>query len=90
MKPVFKCDYCSQMGTEEEIKKHEPECYHNYDLKGCNTCVHKKFKHIDKDIVYECKKGRDIPKGQMYKDCELYKFDNNHNLFSAFSDMLFG
>ena len=31
MQPVFKCEYCRFMGTEEEVKKHEAECVDNYD-----------------------------------------------------------
>ena len=90
MKPVFKCEYCSEIGTEEEIKEHEPKCRYNYNLKSCNTCTHKIFKNSKKGFAYECKKGRDIPEGQMYKDCELYEFKTNTHLFSEFADCLFG
>ena len=41
MKPVFKCDYCDKMGTEEEIREHEEKCTENYDKKSCYTCKHR-------------------------------------------------
>ena len=37
MKPVFKCDYCQFMGTEEEVSEHEPKCFDNYDRRSCYT-----------------------------------------------------
>ena len=33
MKPVYKCDYCSFMGTAEEVEKHEPQCMENGKVK---------------------------------------------------------
>ena len=54
MKPVFKCDYCSKMGTEEEIREHEPKCFDNYDRRSCFTCIHKTMKTNDKQLCYEC------------------------------------
>ena len=76
MKPVFKCDYCKFMGTEEEVKGHEPKCSDNYDRKSCYTCMHKKIgRVVDKDvddivngkavIVYECRLGKEIPEGSL-------------------------
>ena len=79
MKPVFKCDYCSQMGTEEEIKEHEPKCLDNYDRRSCYTCVHKRTvcsHNIKEDKtmwIYECKLGKEIPKGKFFEFCESYK-----------------
>lgn len=82
MKPVFKCDYCSKMGTEEEIREHEPKCFDNYDRRSCFTCVHKTF---NKDCNYECKVGVEIPKGKLIEFCNSYekkeKPDTVANLF---------
>ena len=69
MKPVFKCDYCSKMGTEEEITEHEPKCFDNYDRRSCFTCVHKTFKGCN----YGCKVGIEIPEGKFFEFCESYK-----------------
>ena len=69
MKPVFKCDYCSKMGTEEEIREHEPKCFNNYDRRSCHTCKHKTFKGCD----YECKVGVEIPKGKLFEFCDSYE-----------------
>ena len=68
MKPVFKCDYCSFMGTEEKVAKHEVDCRDNYDRKNCHTCQHKKG-----FTKYECEAGKDIPEGKMYEFCDLYE-----------------
>lgn len=74
MKPVFKCDYCSKMGTEDEIREHEPNCHDNYDMKSCYTCEHKDgITMEDGRVKYKCKNGRDIPAGHIYKFCEEYK-----------------
>ena len=86
MKPVFKCDYCSKMGTEEEIKEHEPKCFDNYDRRSCYTCKHKTLKGATfKDCSYECKVGVEIPEGKFFEFCESYerkeKSDTVTNLF---------
>ena len=79
MKPVFMCDYCSKMGTEEEIREHEPLCTDNYDRKSCYTCVHKKTQcshNIDKNKtmwIYKCEAGREIPEGKMFEFCGSYE-----------------
>ena len=87
MKPVFKCDYCSKMGTEEEIIEHEPVCMDNYDRRSCYTCVHRgKFSMVNNLIKYECAKEIDIPEGRIFEFCNSYerkiKIDNPlSNLF---------
>lgn len=73
MKPVFKCDYCKFMGTEEEVKEHEPKCINNYDRKSCYTCVHKMMKSKDKQWCYECKLGKEITVGTIYEFCPQYE-----------------
>ena len=73
MKPVFKCDYCSKMGTEEEIREHEPKCIDNYDRKSCYTCTHRTFKSGDKNHCYECKVRIESPEGKLFEFCESYE-----------------
>lgn len=73
MKPVFKCDYCSKMGTEEEIREHEPKCMDNYDRRSCYTCEHKSAGLKDNKWVYECEVDIDIPEGKIYEFCSSYK-----------------
>lgn len=89
MKPVFKCDYCDKMGTEEEIREHEPVCADNYDRKSCYTCVHKNIdcrNDIDKKQVvwiYKCKLGKEIPEGKIFEFCTQYeRKEKSDNLFS--------
>lgn len=38
MKQVWKCDFCSETGTKNEIKKHEQKCSFNPANKTCWTC----------------------------------------------------
>lgn len=74
MKPVFKCDYCQFMGTEEEVSQHEPKCFDNYDRRSCYTCAHRgKMSMVNKLVKYECDKGIDIPEGKIYEFCNSYE-----------------
>lgn len=73
MKPVFKCEYCKFMGTEEEVKEHEPICTDNYDRKSCYTCVHKKLEPRNKQWLYKCKLGKEIPEGKIFEFCPQYE-----------------
>ena len=70
MKPVFKCDYCDFMGTEEEVKEHEEKCTDNYDRCSCYTCEYRKYKSM---IQFECANGIEIPEGQIFEFCDKYK-----------------
>lgn len=87
MKPVFKCDYCSQMGTEEEIRDHEIKCTDNYDRKSCYTCAHKKIRSNNGEWYYECTSGKEIPHGNIIEFCPSYSKKEKTN--SILSD-LFG
>ena len=82
MQPVFKCDYCSFMGTEKETREHELKCIKNYDRESCFTCVHRKFKSDKNEIWYECIIGRDIPKGQIIEFCDSYEKKEDSGLFN--------
>lgn len=96
MKPVFKCDYCSKMGTEEEIREHEPKCIENYDRKSCYTCVHRKIscihniKENNKTFVYECKADKEIPKGNIIEFCSQYERKEMPNDLVGLFGNLFG
>ena len=96
MKPVYKCDYCNEMGTEEEIREHEPTCHYNYDRKSCYTCVHKKFSckqngtlTISKTWVFECKADKEIPEGCIVEFCSKYdrNKESNATLSNLFGNM---
>ena len=91
MKPVFKCDYCSKMGTEEEIREHEPQCIDNYDRKSCFTCVHKQTKCKDGKWCYECEIGIEIPEGKLFEFCESYeRKEKTDNPWSDLIGAMFG
>ncbi len=73
MKPVFKCDYCSKMGTEEEIREHEIVCMDNYTRRSCHTCAHKTMKFRNHQYCYECKIDKEIPEGKIFEFCPSYE-----------------
>ena len=68
MKPVFKCEYCDKLGTEEDIAKHENECIYNYARRSCLTCRYAE----NKITKFVCEKGHDIPEGHMFENCKSY------------------
>lgn len=70
MKPVFKCEYCTFMGTEEQVRAHEDTCTNNYDKKSCFTCKHKAYASVKQ---FKCNAGREIPEGMMFEHCEKYE-----------------
>ena len=71
MKPIFRCEYCDKMGTEEDILKHEEECLYNYTKRACYTCKHAEAK-VHK---YNCKLDKEIPEGKIYTCCDKYEWD---------------
>lgn len=89
MQPVFKCDYCKFMGTEEEVSKHESMCHENYDRRSCFTCKHRSNKNWNH---YECGCGKEIPEGQIIEFCSQYerKEADHNNLVNIFSSMFGG
>ena len=94
MKSVYKCDYCSFMGTEEEVAAHEPTCMDNYDKRSCYTCAHRgKLTTEERMVKYECEVGKDIPRGHILEFCPEYErkekpktpcADFLHNIFGCF------
>ena len=72
MKQLFRCDFCDQIGTAEEIEKHEAECIHNYTQRSCLTCKHKQIKSI---ASYTCALNKEIPAGKYFKQCSQYEWD---------------
>ena len=90
MKPVFKCDYCSEMGTEEEIKEHEIKCIYNYDRRSCCTCVHKNTRFKNDNIIYECKADKEIPVGKIFEFCSSYERNKNAGFFGGLFKGPFG
>lgn len=73
MKPVFKCEYCNKMGTEAEIKEHEPICHDNYDRRSCFTCKFKQSKMVDGKFIFTCENNIEIPEGQLFEFCKSYE-----------------
>lgn len=66
MKQVWKCDFCLQTGTQEEIEVHEKDCSFNPANKTCWTC---RFRYEE-----------GAPISGFWNECELgkkcYSFDD--------------
>lgn len=90
MKQVFKCDYCSFMGTEDEVREHESICTNNYDAKSCWTCQHRGYKTGLKGFT--CDKGLEVPDGKIYTRCGKYdrKEKKSDNGMDEILNMMFG
>lgn len=58
MKQVWKCDHCTDTGSQEKIKKHETECYMNPAVKDCGSC--KNHLPVPYEQAWQCKFGWDF------------------------------
>ena len=85
MRPIFKCEYCNFIGTEEEVVKHEETCVNNYDKRSCMTCEHREFKNM---YQYKCACGKEIPVGQIYENCDQYS--RGKDLYQMLNDSVHG
>ena len=86
MKPVFKCDYCDTIGTEEEIKKHEVECTENYTRRSCFTC-----KYGRGLLNFKCAAGTEIPGGKFVEFCKKYeRREEEEDQLDGFINMMRG
>lgn len=86
MKPVYRCEYCGHMGTEDEVREHEVNCYHNYDRRSCWTC---KYRDNNSIMNFRCLLGTDIPDGKLVEFCRKYENDGKRTTKTA-SDVLRG
>lgn len=89
MKPVFKCEYCKFMGTEEDVKNHEAECVDNYDKRSCTTCKHRKT-YCNPTWRCECENRVDISEGKIIENCDSYERKEKVNYRNLFGDLLSG
>lgn len=87
MKQLFRCEYCTEMGTEEEITKHEAECIHNYNKRSCLTCKHAEMKGIS---CYQCRTGKEIPEGKLFEFCGAWMWDEKDHTTRAFNNLFGG
>ena len=88
MKALYKCDFCSTTGTQEEIYRHEAHCNHNPNRMTCSCCENGKIIFKDKNIIYKCK-YKDIPEGKQYINCDKFTLKklpdgSIENIFSSF------
>lgn len=87
MKQLFRCDFCDQTGTAEEIEKHEAECIHNYKKRSCFTCKHRKIISL---TSYGCALGKEIPIGKYVEQCSQYEWDEKDEAKTTFEDIFDG
>ena len=73
MKPVFKCDYCSKIGTEEEIREHEPDTIDYFSMSIFYACRYDNFFYHNYLCTQECKIGKEIPEGKLFEFCSSYE-----------------
>jgi hypothetical protein len=72
MKQLFRCEYCDEIGTEEEIREHEETCLWNYTKRTCYTC-----KHMENLFTkVKCKLDETkIPEGKYIEQCACWEFN---------------
>ena len=83
MKPVYKCDWCKTMGTEEEILEHEKTCMANINLRSCYTCVNRKGL-----AALECKAGINIPGDHYIQHCDKWEEGKSLDLNNHMGNIL--
>ena len=88
MKQIYRCDFCSQMGTAEEIMEHEEKCIWNYHRKSCRTCKHREMQTFAR---YKCMFGVEIPEHHIIEHCSKWEWDERdcsklsmNNIFNPF------
>ena len=87
MKLIYRCEYCSETGTAEEITKHEQDCMYNPNKKSCFTCKNAEICLITK---ITCKVGKEIPTDKYIMYCDKYENDGvDHSKVSP-AKSLFG
>lgn len=85
MKQLFRCEYCTEVGTEEEIKKHEEECLYNYTKKSCWTCKYKEGGFL----AIKCNASIELEPGKYMAECSKYEWDEkDHTSKSTFAKIL--
>lgn len=67
MKPIFRCEYCEQMGTEKEISEHELKCQKNPENRSCMSCAN--ASGMTRII---CSLGKEIPAFNCIIHCADY------------------
>ena len=70
MKPVFQCEYCDFMGTEEKVAEHEINCFDNYTRRSCLTCKHRGYQSIHQ---IKCACGRELPEDKILEFTHQYE-----------------
>ena len=87
MKQLFRCEYCSETGTEDEISEHEKTCLWNYDKRSCWTCQYAEAGFT----TIKCTNGVNLEAGKYMEGCSKYKYNvKDHAKKSSFSNIFGG
>lgn len=87
MKLLYRCEYCNEMGTEEEIREHEESCLWNYTKKSCYTCKHASRKLM----TITCDAGVELESGKYMEGCRKWEHDEqNHARKNPFGNIFGG
>ena len=73
MKQLFRCEYCDEIGTEDEILEHEKTCLWNYDKKSCWTCRY--LENLFTKVRCKLDETK-IPEGKYIEQCACYARDD--------------
>ena len=87
MKQLFRCEYCNETGTADEIQEHEAQCLWNYTKRTCYTC-----KHATRNMLnFTCNAGRELESGKYMEGCSSWEWDDkNHAAKSPWGDVFGG
>ena len=87
MKQLFRCEYCDETGTEEEIRKHEDVCLWNYNKRTCYTC-----KHACTSVTkVSCENGVELEAGKYMEGCRKWEHDEkDHTKKLSFGNVFGG
>lgn len=86
MKAVYRCDFCGEMGTEQEIFVHEAQCPANPHRLNCSTCEYSGYKSL-KQFKCMFNESREVPPEKEFVNCPDHKvkehFDGMNNIFKS-------
>lgn len=84
MKPIYRCDFCGILDTEDKMREHEAVCNYNSLNKTCYTCKHYYCKDYGWQKCETCNAGlfnnstmtkvMEMDLNIPHKQCEKYEY----------------
>ena len=80
MKQIWKCDFCDETGTQQEMEKHELTCHFKPGVKNCVDC---KYMYDGGSPYFgsfdECEKGLScFDYDEMELDCPKWEYTDEN------------